>query len=202
MSARREPGDDDRQTSTVGDDERRTSADADGDRHSRTVDVEHEPARLSAHVAMGAGVVAALTSAPFALLALPFGVGGLAMLAAGLYVAESRTWVSVGAGGIFSGGLLAGAFGGVTAELLLISVIGVMVAWDVGQNAISIGEQLTAATHTRRLELVHAGATAVVATLAAGLAYGVYVAGTGGQPAPALALLLIGAVVLLWVVRR
>lgn len=177
---------------------------ADDELYRQAVDVEHDAPRLSLHISMAAGVVAALTSAPFAILSMPFGLAGLGMLAAGLYVAEERMWVSVGAAGIFSGIILAGVLGGLTVELVLLSVISLMVAWDVGQNALSIGEHLTTATHVRRLQLVHAGMTAVVATMAGGLAYGVYVtmSGSGAIPVPALGGLLIGAVVLMWAIRR
>lgn len=165
------------------------------------VDVDHEPARASSIIAIVAGLIAALTSAPFALLAIPFGFGGFLMLAAGLFISESRAWVTVGAAGIFSGGLVASATGGLTVELMLLSIIGIMVAWDVGQNAISLGEQLTSQTITRRTELVHAGVTALLASVIAGAAYGIYIVGTGGYPEQALALLILGAVVLMWAIR-
>ncbi|RJT04144.1 hypothetical protein, partial [Halococcus sp. IIIV-5B] len=102
--------------------------------------------------------------------------------------------VTLGAAGVFCGILLAG-LADAPPELLLLSTAGAVVAWDVATFAIDLGSELGRAAETRRLELVHAGAST-------GLALGAAIVGTlvyrfvGGGPALAPVVLLCGAVVL------
>lgn len=171
---------------------------ADDDR--TTVDVDHSPARASSIAAVVAALLAALTSAPFAVLALPLGFGGVVILAAGLFVEEERSWVTFGAAGLFLSVLISG-IDGTPVELLLVSAAATAIAWDVGQHAIGLGEQLGRHTRTWRNEALHASASTVVAMLAAALGYGIYSTVGGANPVGAVTMLSVAIVFLVWAIR-
>lgn len=164
------------------------------------VEVDHSPTVVSSVGAVVAGVVAALASAPFAVIALPLGVGGVGILAGGLFFRSSRTMVSIGTGGLFLAVLVAGGFG-IPVELLLLGATASVVAWDLGRNAISLGEQVGRHSTTTRNEAIHASITVVVALVAAALGYGVALLAGGGKPMAALAVVLFGVLALFWAIR-
>ncbi|MFB6136120.1 MAG: hypothetical protein ABEJ04_05125 [Halobacteriaceae archaeon] len=164
------------------------------------VDVDHAPARLSSALSLLFGLVSAAASAALPTVSLPVGVLGIGALGAGL-VADSRRLVTAGAGGLFAAALAGGAFG-LPVELVLVGVAASVLAWDVGENAISVGHQLGRGSDTSRGELVHAAASTVVGALVTVVGYVLYRLATGGQPVVALVLLLSGAVFLLWATGR
>ncbi|WP_207592662.1 DUF7519 family protein [Halomontanus rarus] len=164
------------------------------------VDVDHSPTRVSSLAAVAAALIAAVTSAPFAVLAVPLGFGGLAILASGLFGEPSRARVTLGAAGLFLSVLVAGGFG-TPAEVLLISMIGTLLAWDLGQHAIGLGEQVGSHSQTQRNEIVHASLSAMVATISAAIGYLVFATAGGGRPVSALILLLVAVVFLAWALR-
>ncbi|MCU4743980.1 hypothetical protein OB955_15120 [Halobacteria archaeon AArc-m2/3/4] len=164
------------------------------------VTVDRSPAKVSATGATIAGAVAALTTAPFALLALPLGLGGVAMIAGGLWATTSRRLVSLGTASLFLGVLVAGGFG-TPVEFLLIATIGVGMAWDLGHNAIGLGEQMGRHSKTRRSEVIHAGATLIVVLAASVIGYSAYLVGGGGHPVAALAGMSLGLVFMIWAIR-
>lgn len=166
------------------------------------VELDHRPASTSGIVALTAGVLAMLASAPFAGVALPFGLAGVLFLATGLFVTGSRSWVSLGVTSIFVGVLVVGILGTVPPLVLLVSVVGLVVSWDVGRHAITVGEQFGRTAPTRRGELVHAAGSSLVGVLAAGGAYGAYSIRVGEQPALAVVLLITGVILLVWVLRE
>ena len=166
-----------------------------------TVDIDHRPTRASSIAAVLAAVIAALTSAPFAILAAPVGFGGAVIIAAGLFAGDgNRAWVTIGAVGLFLSVLIAGGFG-TPPELLLLSMAATILAWNFGQNAIGLGDQLGRHSKTRRNEIVHASVSVIVAIIVAGFGYLIYAAAAGGQPLAALGMMLVGAVVLIWAIR-
>ncbi|EMA02392.1 hypothetical protein C439_07415 [Haloferax mediterranei ATCC 33500] len=149
-----------------------------------------------------------LSAASLATLALAFtttmaAAGALVatvILAASL-VRSSRRVLDV-AGGLFFLSLVVGGMSGPGAEPILLAAIASILAWDLGENALSVGDHLGRETDTTRLELVHAAATLLVLTVGAGVVYGVDAVASGGQPIAAVVLLLLGAVALVSVVRR
>lgn len=165
-----------------------------------TVSVDHSPTRLSTIAAMVAAVVAGLTSAPFALLALPLGLGGIAIIASGLFLEASRFRVTMGAAGLFLSVIVAGAYG-IAPALLLVSAAATVLAWNFGLNAISLGEQIGREAETSRNEIVHAASATIVAMLSAGVAYVVYLTAGGGRPVAAVAMLSLALVFLIWAIR-
>ncbi|WP_435317737.1 DUF7519 family protein [Haloarchaeobius sp. TZWSO28] len=166
-------------------------------------EIDRRPVRLSAVVALGAGAFAALA----AILTASVGVVGAALgmlaLAPGV-VLGSRRLVHVGAVGLLGGLVFAGATGGApSAELLmLVGTTATVLAWDVGQNAIGLGEQLGREADTTRAELAHIGGSAVVGVATGGMAFAVYQVATEGQPISALALLLVAVVILTTALRQ
>lgn len=74
----------------------------------------------------------------------------------------TRWLVKAGAGGLFLSVVLAGLFRAAPMGTLLIGMAGTIVAWDAGEHAIDVGRQLGRGARTRRLDLAHVGATAVV----------------------------------------
>jgi uncharacterized membrane protein YbaN (DUF454 family) len=160
------------------------------------VEVDRGPARLSSALATIAALLAVLTSAPLSVLAVLLGGVGFVVLAVALFARGSRRLLWLGTVSIFGGALDAGARAAAPPALVLTSVAAVLLAWDVGQNAISVGEQLGRGAETWRAELVHAAVSTVVAVLVAVAAYAVFGLGVGSPPVLAV-LLFVGASLLL-----
>ena len=159
---------------------------------AETVRLDPRPSRTGTAVAGLVGFVAVTAQAVGGPAVVVGGVG-LVALVAGLRRGVRRL-VSLGVFGLLLGVLVAGAVG-VPTELLLVSAAASAVAWDVADQAVSLGEQVGRGADTARAELVHAAGSALVATLAVTAAYIVFTAVTGG-PVVALALLLLGAILL------
>lgn len=158
-------------------------------------EVDRGPVALSRSLSAFAGVLALVTSGFYSWIGLSIGVVGLVVLTVGLVRGETPV-VTVGSFGLFLGTVVTGAQGAPVAPVLA-GVVLAVVAWDVGGNAISIGQQLGRSAGTVRIELLHAGASLAVGTLSAGIGYGVYWFGASGQPVPAVVFLLLGAVLLI-----
>lgn len=164
------------------------------------VEVTHSPARFSSIVAVAAALLAVVTTALVAPLSAPIGLFGLAGVAAGLFVFESERLTLAGTGIVFVGVIAAGFFGDVP-EFLLFASLATIVAFDLGTNAFSVGRQMSDQTDTQRGEAVHVAATIFVGVVAAGLSYGIYLVPLGALTVPALSLLLLAALFLIWSIR-
>lgn len=156
--------------------------------------IPRAPARLSSWGSVLAAFVALGTSGFYSWPALAVGSVGLLLLAVGI-VRGANSAVTLGAFGLFVGGIIAGVQSAPVVPIL-ISVTFSVLAWDVGASAISIGNQLGRDADTRRIEAVHMTASGVVGVVTAGVGYGLYQTGTGEQPVAALVFLLIAAVLL------
>jgi hypothetical protein len=169
---------------------------------SENVSIDHAPARLSVLLALGAALVAALMiSFSSVLLAVPIGV--VAVVLAGLGLAGGyRTPVGVAVGILFFGLMLTGMSLGASVEVLLAGTLACILTWDLGENAISIGRQLSRDSRTIRIEGVHAATSTAVGVVGTGLAYGIFRTASGGKPLPALFFMLLGVVLLGWQIRR
>jgi hypothetical protein len=164
------------------------------------IHIDHSPTTVSTYAAIGAAVVAGLTSAPFNILALPLGIAGITAIAAGLLVTESRTWVTLGTGSLFLCVLVSGGFG-TPVEFLLVSTVATVLAWDLGQHAIGLGDQIGSHSRTRRNEIIHGAFSTIVGVVATIFGYGFYVVAGGGQSIAALSMLLVAIVFLIWAIR-
>lgn len=151
------------------------------------------PSRTGMGLALLGGVLASVPLIASRPALLP-GTLGLTVFAAGLAYG-SRPGVTLGAAGLFSGVLIAGVLGA-PPEVLLLSTAALVIAWDVAENAIGLGEQLGRTADTRQAELVHAAGSAIVAAGGATFAYVTFRAVGGTQPAAALVLLMFGGVML------
>ena len=172
----------------------------DDDNDVTAVEVTHSPARFSSALAVAAGLLAALAGGLVSGMALAIGLFGLGGIAAGLFALDSQRFVSAGTALVFVAVLLGGVLGN-PAELVLLATLATIVAFDLGQNAFSVGAQLSDETDTRRGELVHAATTVAIGTLASAGVYAVYLVSASGQAVATLAFLLLGAVLLVWAVH-
>lgn len=160
-------------------------------------DLDHAPARTSAGIAVvAAGVAIAVVGAPTATV---IGGTGLVFLLLGVLRGWRRA-VTVGAFVIFLGVVYAGLQDAPPEELLLAGAATV-IAWDVGEQAINVGEQLGRAAPTARGEVVHAASSTVVGVVTVGVGYVVFRLATGGQPLTALVILLAAVIALVAAVR-
>ncbi|SFR91718.1 hypothetical protein SAMN05216559_0959 [Halomicrobium zhouii] len=156
---------------------------------------DQSPSTLGVATTIVAGLVAVAAttvSPPAALLAL----AGLLVLAVGVHRGSNQAH-KLGTAGLFAGVLLAGAAGASPAASL-VAFGGAVLAWDAGENAISLGRQLGAHAPTRRATVVHVAATGAVASVVGVLALVVYDLSRAGQPTTAVALLLVAALLFIW----
>ena len=163
-------------------------------------EVTRAPSWFAGSLALGFGAVGVAASGLTDGAALLVGAAGLLSLVAGVARA-SRRFATLGGAGLLGSVLVAG-LGGAGPEALLVGLLGGLLAWDTAEFGIGVGEQLGRETETRRLVVVHAGASLIVGALAAGVGYGVYLRASGGQPVTALVFLLLGGVALAAVLRR
>ena len=150
-----------------------------------------------------ASLAAAVATAALGLVS-PAGGGaaavGLLLVVAGTLVGSRRV-LGLGSVALVAGLLLAGGVAGAGAGPLLLGGLGAALAWDLGEHAIGLGEQLGRETDATRNLATHAAASVAVGAVAAAVTFGVYVSAAGGQPVVALVFLLLGAVALVSAVR-
>ncbi|WP_049898739.1 DUF7519 family protein [Halococcus agarilyticus] len=162
-----------------------------------TPPIDDAPARASIAIALAASLAGALALA-VSTPSLTAGVLGFVLVALGL-ARGWRTAVTLGGAGLFCGVVLAGLVGA-PASVVVFATAATVVAWDVATFGIEVGEELGREADTRRLELVHAGASSVVAAIPAGIGLALFRTASGGTALVPIAL-LCGAVVLVVVLR-
>ncbi len=158
------------------------------------VEIDRSPTRVGSALALAAGALALAPGVSTVGAGVLVGAVGLLALFNGLLFAR-RGLVTLGSTLLVAGVLVAGVEGAPTL-LVLSGVVAGVFAWDVGQNALELGEQLGREAETARVELLHAGTSAAVGLATAGLAYGVSLVGVGGRPVAAVVLLLFAAAAL------
>lgn len=157
---------------------------------------------------VGVGALAAFTSVGFAWTApetfgqkvvlLP-GVVGVGFVACALVPVRSgweRRLLAVGVAWLVVGLLVASVMQEAGRWEMLGSMATVVLAWDAGKQAVSLGEQVGRGATTRSVEVLHVGASGVVGALAVAAAVGVYDLDVTGFSLAGLALLLGGAITL------
>lgn len=161
--------------------------------------ITRAPSLLSLSVSLLAATASLAAGATTASAGLPVAALGVVVLAVGLF-RGSRRLVTAGGVFLFAALLLAGAAGASPAALVL-GVLFAVLAWDVGEHGIVVGEQLGREADTTRVELAHAAVTLAVGATATAVGYGLYRAAAGGQPVTALVFLLLGLVALVAALR-
>lgn len=162
-------------------------------------EITRKPTRFGVALSLSAALLASVVAGVAAVGALAVGLLGTAILAVALARGSHRT-VSVAGAALAVAVLLAGA-GADSPEPVLAAAVAAVMAWDLGTNAVTVGEQLGRETRTARLEAFHAAASLGVGALVVGVGYGVYLTATGGQPVAALLFLLAGTVALVGALR-
>ena len=164
-----------------------------------TDEIDRDPTRLGSAFGLLAAIVAAMTGLAYSGIGGMSGVLGVVLLAMGLMLPRPGL-ISVGTLGLLGGVLLAGV-SGASPLVVLPGTVAAVMAWDISHNAASHGRQVGTRATTIRAEGMHALATVFVGSLAAGIAYGIYVSATGGQPVTAVALLAVASVLLVFAIR-
>ncbi|WP_255167473.1 DUF7519 family protein [Natrononativus amylolyticus] len=154
-------------------------------------EITRRPTRIASVVAAGAAIVAVAAVAMGSLNATAIAVLGAGTLGAGL-IRGHRLAVDVGSLFVF-GGVVVSGIGSETVEPTMVATVATVVAWDLGQDSIDLGDQLGREAETARLEAVHVVSSLFVGLLAATLGYAVFAFAAGGQPAGAVVLLLLAA---------
>ncbi|MFC4357945.1 hypothetical protein ACFO0N_08275 [Halobium salinum] len=148
----------------------------------------------------GVGAGATLPATTTLKAEVPLGLLGAGLLALGLVPVRegwSRRLVSVGTALLVCNVVLSGIVHGADALPLLAAFTASVVAWDVGEHAINVGEQLGARARTWPVELGHAGATSLFGGAAVAVALWVRGLDVTGVPLAGLLLLVGAAIVLL-----
>ena len=158
------------------------------------VEVDDSPAPVSAALALVAAAIGAVMATAAVPLAGVAGVLGLVFVAVGVVRGRVAS-VTLGSVGLLVGAILAGMGGSGIVPILGI-VLTAALAWDLGEQAINVGEHVGRESQTARGELVHAGLSLAVGLVAAGGAAAIYVAAAGGLPTVALVVLVVAAVLL------
>ncbi|WP_254272272.1 DUF7519 family protein [Haloarcula marina] len=133
------------------------------------------------------------------------GLVGLVLLGLGVRPLSqrfARRFVSAGLAALVVGVLLAGVFQRAGPTLLLAAAASAVVAWDLGEHGIGLGEQLRADARTREVELLHGGASASFGAVLVVAATLLFAGGGRDLPLSVLALLLAAAVVLMAALYR
>lgn len=154
------------------------------------------------------GAALALASIPVAVLtiegeglvvALVPGLVGVFALTMGLLPVRgngSRLLVRSGAALVFLSVLAAAVFRLTPMGGLLAAAVSTILAWDVGDNAIGLGEQLGTSATTRRPEVVHLVGSGVVGVVGVGAAVAVGGVSVPGASLEAFVLLLVAVLLL------
>lgn len=127
------------------------------------------------------------------------GVVGLAVLTAGLAAVlpgRERHFVTAGTGAVLLGVFASGVVSGAPAPRLLAATVATVVAWDLGEQAVNMGEHVGREARTWPVELVHGAASVLVGATAVAAALLVYGADVTGLPLAGLSALLGAALVL------
>jgi len=171
------------------------------------ISLPSRPLTLGGSVVVFASLVWAFTtvSTPGARYELLPGLVGVVLLGLGLRPVRndfSRRFVSAGLAALLVGVALTGIFQRAAPIHLLVSTAAAVVAWDLAEHGISLGEQLRPDAVTTTVELLHGGLTAAYGALLVAIAMITYQNGSTDLPLGGVVLLLLAAVTLLSLLYR
>lgn len=115
-------------------------------------------------------------------------------------VRGSRLVLAVGVTVQFAS-ILVAALAALEVGPLLVAALGVVLSWDLGEQAVTTAEQVRPQATITRSFGVHAAGSVLVGIVLVGVVYVGHLLAAGSQPLVALALLLAGGSVVLWGVR-
>lgn len=151
----------------------------------------------------GLAVLAALVTTAMAVgtsgMGAVLALAGLATLLIGLVVPRPGI-VTLGGLGLV-GAVLAAGVAGASGMAVAVGIVGAVVSWDIAHNSLSLARQVGREGSTAAPEALHAGASLFVGVGATAVGYLIFTSVGSGQPATAVALLTIGAVMLLLAVK-
>lgn len=125
------------------------------------------------------------------------GLAAIGTLALGFAAGGGARRQSTMGVGLLLVAVLVGGVGGGPPELVVATAILVVVAWDGLAQARDLGRQIGRRAETIRSQLAHSAGTLIGGTIAAGATVGVYRSIPGGWPLTALALVFLGAALLM-----
>lgn len=158
------------------------------------VAVSDAPARLSGALAVLAAGAAAVLAWPVTGVGFLVGLAGTVVLAVGVGAGASAA-VTAGAAGAFAAAVVAG-LADAPVPTVVAGTLAAVLAWDLGEQAVTLGAQVGREPSTWRGELGHALASLAVGGAAAIGAVAVYRVATGGLTTTALAALAAAALLL------
>lgn len=118
-----------------------------------------------------------------------------------LGVRRVSRWILAGGVALLLTGVLVTGLQAGSPPVVLGAMVGTVLTWDLGENAISLAEQLRGGSSDRP-EIVHAATSTFVASTFAIGSYVVFLLASGGQPGVAVSLLVFGTVLVLLVLGR
>lgn len=163
------------------------------------VTFEERPDRGTVLLTAIAGLVA-VTATAVAPTAALVGLLGTIVMVVGVHL-PNRTVLTVGTMGLFAAVILS-ALAGTSPVFAVIGAAATVVAWDVAENGISLGQQLGRAAATTRPAIVHLLATVVLAVVVGVVVVVTFRLARRGQPTLASLLLLFAAVLFIWLLDR
>lgn len=161
---------------------------------------DRSPGLVSIQASVAAAVLGVVVVFPGGVFPFVLAALGAAALAVGA-VRGSRRAITGGATLLFLGAMFSTLWMADPFFPLLAGALAV-VAWDVAEHGIGVGEQLGREAATTRLEVAHASASAIVGLLAVAVGYGLYTVAWSGLPTAALVLFLSAALLLTWGLRE
>jgi hypothetical protein len=133
------------------------------------------------------------------------GLLGLAVLLAGLLPVRSgweRPLVTAGTALVFVTVVTSGVVRGASEVQLLLAGVATVLAWDLGEQAVSLGKQVGRRARTRRAELAHGAGTLVAGAAVLVAALGVAALDVSGLSLTGFVALLIAAFALVVAIRH
>jgi len=168
-----------------------------GLRYRRTSPLGYLAVVLGAGVAAVGFVLPLMNPLPTQLiLELYAGMLGLGLYALGIGAVRrgmERRFVTAGVAVVFAGILITGVFRGTATSGMLAATVACVVAWDAGEQSISLGEHVGTKSDAWSAGLTHVGATAIVGIGAVAVTVGVDSLSVSGLPLSALLTLLLAA---------
>ncbi|PSP77854.1 hypothetical protein BRC81_09245 [Halobacteriales archaeon QS_1_68_20] len=164
-----------------------------------TQEIDRSRQRLSGALAVAAGLLTLVVVALWSSSAAAVALGGLALVLAG--VTRGSVAAVVAGSLVLFGGVIVAGLADAGPVWLLVGTLGAVLAWDFGEQAVTLGQQVGRHAATARGELVHAGVSLAVGVASVGVVALVFSTVDGGFHVGALVVLLVAALVLVSAIR-